>query len=76
MLFILCGAGSLRIGEALGLEIDKRLSADCSAITIEQKARHGRVENRVKTRSAKRQVDVHPDVAMLLKGYIGRAATR
>src|SRR5215472_2665004 len=44
MLFVLAGAGGFRIGEALGIEIAKHLSADCSTITVEQKARHGRVE--------------------------------
>jgi integrase len=71
MLFIVEGAGGLRVGEGLGIEIDKHMSADCLTITIEQKARRGRVENRVKTRSAKRQVDLHPEVAKLLKGFIG-----
>ena len=71
MVFIVSAAGGLRIGETLGVEIDKHLSADYSTIDIEQKARRGRVENRVKTRSAKRQVDLHPDVAKLLKGFIG-----
>ncbi len=71
MLFIAAGAGGLRVGEALGIEIDKHLSADCSTITIEQKARHGRVERRVKSVNAKREVDLSPEVAKLLKGYIG-----
>jgi integrase len=71
MVFIVSAAGGLRIGETLGIEIEKHLSADYSTISIEQKARRGRVENRVKTRSAKRQVDLHPDVAKLLKGFIG-----
>lgn len=71
MIFIVSGAGGLRIGETLGIEIDKHLSADCSTISIEQKARRGRVENPVKTRSAKRQVDLYPDVAKLLKSFIG-----
>jgi integrase len=71
MLFILGGAGGFRVGEELGIEIDKHLSTDCSTITIEQKARRGRVEHRVKNRNAKRQVDLHPEVAKLLKGFIG-----
>lgn len=71
MLFILAGAGGLRIGEALGIEIDKHLSADCLTITVEQKERRGRVEHRVKTGNAKRQVDLHPEVAKLLNGFIG-----
>ena len=71
MLFVLAGAAGLRIGEALGIEIDKHLSSDCSVITIEQKARRGRVERRVKSINAKRQVDLDPAVAKLLKGFIG-----
>ena len=71
MLFIVARAGGLRLGEALGIEIDKPLSANCSIITIEQKARRGRVERRVKSVSATREVDLHPEVAKLLKGYIG-----
>ena len=71
MLFVLAGAGGLRIGEALGIEIGKHLSADCSTVTVEQKARRGRVERRVKSVNAKREVDLSPEVAKLLKGYIG-----
>lgn len=70
MLFIVAGAGGLRVGEALGIEIDKHLSADCSIINVEQKARRGRVERRLKTVSAKRQVNLHPDVAKLVKQFI------
>jgi hypothetical protein len=47
------------------------LSADCSTIIIKQKARRGRLENRLKTISAYREVDLHPDVAKLRKGFIG-----
>jgi integrase len=75
MLFVLAGAGGLRIGEALGVEIDKHLSADCSTIIVEQKARRGRVERRVKSANAKREVDLHPAVAKLLKGFIGTRTT-
>lgn len=71
MLFVLAGAAGLRIGEALGIEIDKHLTPDCSTITVEQKARRGRIERRVKTANAKRQVDLNPQVAKLLKGFIG-----
>jgi integrase len=70
MLFVLAGAAGLRIGEALGIEIDKHLSDDCSTITVEQKARHGRVERRVKSVNAKREVDLHPAIAKLLKDFI------
>ena len=75
MVFIIAAAGGLRIGEVLGIEIDKHLSADCATITISQKARHCKVENRLKTASAFRQVDLHPDVAHLLKEFIGTRAS-
>jgi len=54
MLFILCGVPGLRIGEALGIEIDKHLSADFSTISIRQKARHCKIEARLKTPSARK----------------------
>jgi integrase len=72
MLFILAGAAGLRIGEVLGLEIDKHLSPDCSTVSIQQKARHCKVEQRLKTSSATREVDLHSDVAKLLKEFIGK----
>lgn len=52
MLFVVAGAGGLRIGEALGVEIDKHLSADSSTVNVKQKARRGRVESRLKTSPA------------------------
>lgn len=39
VLFILCGAAGLRIGEALGIEIDKHIASDFSLLKIRQKAR-------------------------------------
>lgn len=75
MLFVLAGAGGFRIGEALGIEIDKHLSADCPTITVAQKARRGRVERRVKSINAEREVDLHPAIAKLLKGFIGTRTT-
>jgi integrase len=75
MVFIVAAAGGLRIGEALGLEIDKHLSADCSTLTIKQKARQDRLEGRLKTPSAIRQVDLHPEVAKLLRDFIGTRKT-
>lgn len=71
MLFVFACAAGLRIGEALGVEVAKHLSSDCSMVTVEQKARQGRVERRVKSINAKRQVDLDPAVAKLLKGFIG-----
>ena len=75
MVFILCGASGLRIGEALGIEIDKHISSDFMTITINQKVRHCKVEDRVKTASAVRKVDLHPSIAGMLKDFVqGRKA--
>jgi integrase len=75
MVFILCGAAGLRIGEALGLEIDKHISPDFLTISIEQKARHCKIEKRLKTASASRQIDLHPAIAAMLKNFVGERKT-
>ena len=71
MIFILCGAAGLRIGEALGIEINKHVSPDFLTISIKQKVHHGRVEQRLKTANGGRQVDLHPTIAALLKEFVG-----
>lgn len=71
MIFILCGAAGLRIGEALGIDILKHISPDFRSLIIEQKARNCKIEYRVKTRNSSRTVDLHPNVAALLKEYVG-----
>jgi integrase len=70
MLFILCAASGLRIGEALGIEI-KHISPDFLTISIVQKVRSGRVEQRLKSEDSFREVDLHPSVAALLKEFVG-----
>jgi len=71
MLFILCGAGGFRIGEALGIEVDKHISPDFLTISVKQKARHCKVEQRLKTPAATREVDLDPAIANLLRDFIG-----
>jgi integrase len=70
MLFIICAAAGLRIGEALGIDI-KDISPDCSTIVIKQKAWRGQIHGRLKTPSGDRVIDLHPTVAALLQEYIG-----
>ncbi len=70
MIFILCGAAGLRIGEVLGIEIDKHISPDFLTLSIKQKVHHGRVEQRLKTANGYRQVDLHPAIAELLKQFV------
>jgi integrase len=70
-LFILGGAAGLRIGEALGLEIDKHVSPDFSTLCVVQKVRNCKVENWVKTASSTRMIDLHPTISALLKEFVG-----
>jgi hypothetical protein len=55
MIFILCGAAGLRIGEVLGIEIDKHISSDFLTLYIQQQVRRGKIEQRLKTANAVRQ---------------------
>jgi integrase len=71
VLVILCAATGMRIGEVLGLKIDKHISPDSLTITINQKVRKGKIENRVKTENSRRMVDLHPAIAAVLKVFIG-----
>jgi integrase len=71
MLYVLLGASGLRFGEALGLEIEKHVSDDCSTLLIRQKVWDGRVQQFLKTENGVRDIDLHPDVAAVLKRFIG-----
>ncbi len=75
MIFILCGAAGLRIGEALGIDIAKHISSDFRTIIIEQKARNCKIEDRVKTKTSVRKVDLYPPVASLLREFVGDRKT-
>ena len=72
---VVCGAAGLRIGEVLGIEIDKHISPDYLTLYIEQKVRHGKVEQRLKTASGFRQVDLHPTIAEMLRQFVGTRKT-
>lgn len=69
------GAAGLRIGEMLGIEIDKDLSPDFLTLYIKQKVRHSKVEQLLKTANGFRQVDLHPAIAGLLKQCVGDRKT-
>jgi integrase len=71
MLFVLLGATGMRIGEALGLEIDKHISPDFSTLYIRQKVWNGRVQSFLKTQNGVRDIDLHPSIAAMLKAFVG-----
>lgn len=70
MLFILCGATGLRIGEALGIRIEKILDSG-SRIIIDEKAWYGEIHDYLKTENGEREVDLPEDAAKLLVEFIG-----
>ena len=71
MLFVLLGATGMRIGEALGLEINKHFSSDFSTLRIRQKVWNGRIQLFLKTKNGARDIDLHPSVAAMLGRFIG-----
>jgi integrase len=71
MLFILCGAAGLRVGEALGIDIAD-ISPDRRTIKIRQKAWRGEIHKRLKTPTGDREIDLCSKVAVLLDEYIGK----
>jgi Phage integrase family len=75
MIFVPCGAGGFRVGEALGIEIDKHISPDFRTIFVQQKIHHGRLELRLKTANGFRQVDLHPTIANLFTEFVGNRAS-
>jgi len=70
VLFALLASSGLRFGEALGLNI-KNISPDCTTIKIVQKAWGSDVQDRLKTESGEREVDLHSSIAAMLRNFIG-----
>jgi hypothetical protein len=48
---LLAGCGPLRVGEALGLEIDKHISSDFRTLAVAQKAKRGIIQPYLKTKN-------------------------
>ena len=70
MLYALCASAGLRFGEALGIDI-RNISPDCTTIKICQKAWRGQIHDYLKSESGKREIDLHPTVAAMLKDFVG-----
>jgi len=73
VLYCLLAGSGLRISEALGLEIGKHFSEDCSIVYVRQqrsKKGHG-IESYPKTDAGIRDIDLAPALAALVKKYIG-----
>ena len=70
MFYTLCASAGLRFGEALGIDI-KNISPDCTTIKICQKAWRGQIHDYLKSDNGKREIDLHPTVAAMLKDFVG-----
>jgi integrase len=71
MFCALLGGTGLRAGEAIGLEIDKHISEDFRTLYIRQKVRRTKLELFLKTDAGRRDVDLCPALAAVLKAYVG-----
>jgi integrase len=69
VLFALCASSGLRFGEALGIDI-KNISPDGSNIKIVEKAWRSERHNFLKTENGKREIDLHPSMATMLREYM------
>jgi len=72
VLFAVLAGSGLRIGEAFGLEV-KHVSPDGRTLTVEQAVWEDKVQT-PKTRNAFRQVDLCPELAEMLRTFIGERA--
>jgi integrase len=70
ILYVLCASAGLRFGEALGIDI-KNISPDFTTIKICQKAWRGQIHDYLKSDNGKREIDLHPTVAAMLKDFVG-----
>ncbi|MGA2300990.1 MAG: tyrosine-type recombinase/integrase [Candidatus Acidiferrum sp.] len=70
MVFILAAASGCRIGEILGLEI-KDVLDDFTTIRVVQQAKGTKLTMDLKTINSQRFVDICPEVAALLKEFLG-----
>jgi Phage integrase, N-terminal SAM-like domain len=68
---LLAGCGPLRVGEALGLEIDKHISEDFRTLYIRQKAKRGVIQPYLKTKRGERDVDLCATLAKMLREFVG-----
>src|SRR5258708_3012880 len=71
VLFVVLGATGMRIGEPLGLEIDKNVSRDFSALHIRQKAWRGQIQPFLKSENGNRDIDPPTSIAAMLKEFSG-----
>jgi integrase len=76
VLYALLAGSGMRIGEVLAIELGPQsddattLSKDCKTIFV-RKSVFGQKKQNPKTQAAIRDIDVHPELAALIKNYVG-----
>jgi integrase len=76
VLFALLGGSGMRIGEMLAIKLGPQsddattISADCRTIYV-RKSVFGQTEQHPKTQAAIREIDLAPELAALIKSYVG-----
>ena len=68
---LLAGCGPLRIGEALGLEIDKHISPDFRTLAIRQNVKRRKIHDHLKTAAGEREVDLCSTLSSMLRDFVG-----
>jgi integrase len=71
MVFILAATSGMRIGELLGLDIEQHISNGCTTLRIDRQVACRKLVPYTKTAASYREVDLHFDVAAVLKRFIG-----
>lgn len=71
VMFAVLAASGLRISELLGLQVENVLD-DGYRLRIVEKNYNGKQEDRLKTLSAERTVELHSSIAILLRNHIGK----
>ena len=69
---LLAGCGPMRVGEALGLEIDKHISPDFRTLYIRQKAKRGKIQAHLKTKAGERDIDLCTPLANMLREFVDK----
>ena len=68
----LAAGTGIRISELLALEVGKHISSDCTVLSIrQQRGKWGGMESTPKTEAGLRDIDLCPQLAKMLRSYIG-----
>jgi integrase len=72
MLYFFCAITGMRVSEAVAVEVDKHMEADCSIIYVRQQREKSvnRIKEHLKTESGCRDVDIYPEAAAILRQFI------